>query len=91
MRWIVRKAEELAVLQALQALVSGDLQGVDIYNSRLPLAPYVTVTWSTRVSDVPTSGLYVQKGLDLPPLLAGLISTVLPGGPCEVAVQKAVE
>ena len=91
MRWTVRKAEELAVLRALQALVSGDLAGVDIYNARLPLAPYVTVTWSTRVSGVPTSGLYVQKGLDLPPVLAGLIDTVLPGGPCELAVQRVVE
>jgi hypothetical protein len=83
MRWPVRRAEEIAILHVLQALISGDLPGVDPYSSRVPLPPYVMVTWSSRVNDRLVTGMYLQKGLDLPPILAGLIDTILPGGPCE--------
>jgi len=82
MRWPVRQGEELAVLHALQALVSGDLPGVEPYTSRNPPPPYVALVWSTRVDGRLTTGLYLQQGLSLPPVLAGLIETVLPGGPC---------
>ena len=91
MRWPVRRVEEAVLLAALQDLISGDLPGVEIYSSRLPPAPYVTVTWSATVNAAPVSGLYVQQGLRLPPVLAQVIDTVLPGGPCEAALLKVVE
>ena len=90
MRWPVRKAEEAAVLHTLQALISGDLPTEDPYTSRVPLPPYVMVTWSTKVNDSLLTGLYIQQGLDLPPVLAGLIETVLPGGPCEAETTAPV-
>ena len=87
LRWPQRRGEEAAVLAALQALIAGDLASVDIYTSRLPAPPYVTLNWSAHVNNRPVSGLYVQTGLDLPPVLAALIDTVLPGGPCQSALK----
>ncbi len=86
-RWPVRRPEEKVILSALQALISGDLPGVDRYNARVPPAPYFTVTWSTRVDDVPVSGLYIQEGLDMPDLLSQLIDTVMPGSGCGSAAD----
>ena len=87
MRWPVRRAEETAVLHVLQALISGDPPSVDPYKLQAPLPPFVMVTWSTQVNGRLMTGLYLQKGLELPPILAGLIDTVLPGGPCEGAIS----
>lgn len=90
MRWPVRKAEEAAVLHTLQALISGDLPGLDPYKARVPLPPYVMVTWSTTVDDRLLTGLYIQNGLDLPPVLASLIGTVIPGGPCYSEISAPI-
>ena len=87
MRWPVRKDEEAAVLHALQALISGDLPGVDPYKTRMPPPPFVMVTWSSMVNDRLLTGLYLQTGLVLPPILAGLIDTVLPGGACYARIS----
>ncbi len=87
MRWPVRKSEETAMLHVLQALISGDLPSIDPYKLQVPMPPFVMVTWSTRVNDRLLTGLYLAKDLDLPPILAGLIDTVLPGGPCESAIS----
>lgn len=83
LRWPVRKVEELAMIAALQSLVSGELPSVDTYTARLPPAPLVTVSWSTRVNDALTTGLFVQDGLTLPVLLSNLIETVMPGSLCD--------
>ena len=88
LRWPVRKAEEVAMLRALQALISGDLPGTLAYQSRLPPPPYVTVNWSSRVNDSYVTGDYQQAGLVLPVLLAGVIDTVIPGGPCGQVIGR---
>jgi hypothetical protein len=87
LRWPVRQHEEIAILRALQALVSGDLPSSDAYSLRVPPPPYVVVAWSTEVNGAYVSGFYVQPHIDLPPVLAGLIDTVLPGGPCQSAIS----
>ena len=87
LRWPVRRGEEVAVLASLAALISGDLPSVDIYQSRSPPAPYVTVTWSTTVDEMQVSGLYIQSGLALPATLSQLIDTVMPGSGCQTATN----
>jgi hypothetical protein len=82
-RWPVRRAEEKAVLSALQALISGDLPGVDAYTSRDPPAPYVTINWSSTVNGQRVAGLYIQSGLELPPVMAQLMDVILPGSGCQ--------
>lgn len=82
-RWPVRQSEELAVLRALQALISGDLPGVEPYGSRTPATPYLTVTWSADVNGQRVTGLYLQPGTDLPAVIAILIDTVMPGSGCQ--------
>jgi hypothetical protein len=73
MRWRASDAEEDAMASGLQALVGGQLGSVDPYQSRQPPAPFVSVTWMTRLDDQLASGLYVQTGLALP---APLLQTV---------------
>jgi hypothetical protein len=82
-RWPVRRAEETAILHALQALISGDLPGVEVYSARTPAAPYVTITWSSKVNGLRVAGLYLQSGNDLPDVMATLIDTVMPGSGCQ--------
>lgn len=82
MRWPARPAEVAVLMAALQALVAGDLPSVEIYSSRLPAPPYVTVNWMARVNDGMLTGLYIQKGLTLPPDLANVLESLTPGGPC---------
>ncbi len=84
-RWPVRPAEELAVLRALQALISGDLPGVEPYGSRTPPAPFMTIAWSAKVNGQRVTGLYVQAGTDLPSVMATLIDTVMPGSGCQTS------
>ena len=87
MRWPVRRGEAAAMQDAMAALIAGDLPSVEAYTSRRPPAPLITVTWSTRVSTGPLSGLYIQSGLVLPPLLARVVDTVIPGSGCEGALR----
>jgi hypothetical protein len=87
MRWPVRRDEAAAVADALTALVAGDLTSVETYRSRRPPAPLITVTWGIRISGQVMSGLYIQSGLDLPPMLDRVIDTVLPGSACALAVD----
>ena len=82
-RWPVRRAEERAMLAALQALISGDLPGVDSQTSREPPAPYATINWSSTVNGQRVSGLYIQSGAQLPPVMAQLIDVILPGSGCQ--------
>ena len=82
-RWPVRRAEEKAVLSALQALISGDLPGADALSTRDPPAPYVTITWSSTVNGQRVGGLYRQAGLELPPVMAQLIDVIMPGSGCQ--------
>ena len=90
MRWPVRREEAAAMADAMAALIAGDLPSVDIYSSRRPNAPLITVTWSARVSGVAMSGLYIQTGLVLPPQLARVIDEAMPGSGCDAATGGAV-
>ncbi|MEO8241013.1 MAG: hypothetical protein ABI832_01815 [bacterium] len=87
LRWPVRRYEQVAVLRALQAFVSGDLASVDAYTSRLPAEPYVTVTWSTELDNAAVNGLYVQSGLVLPAVLAQAIDATMPGSECQTTTR----
>jgi hypothetical protein len=86
-RWPVRRSEEMAVLRALQALISGDLTSVEVYSAVSPPAPYVTITWSSQVNGARVDGLYLQSGLDLPPVMSTLIDVIMPGSGCQSATN----
>ena len=83
MRWPAGLAERAALRAALGALLTGDLPSVGAYGSRVPKAPYVTVTWSTILNDAPISGVYIQTGLALPPQLQTVLHRVMPGSNCD--------
>ena len=85
MRWPVRRAEAAALGDAMAAFVAGDLPSVEAYTSHPLPFPYISVTWSTRVSGAPMSGFYFQPGLDLPPPLARVLDAVMPGSVCQGA------
>ena len=83
LRWPAGPEDVTAMTAALQALVSGDVPSVRaVTTSRLPPAPFVTVTWMAHVDTGMMTGLYIQRGLTLPPVLDRLIRTVMPDGPC---------
>jgi hypothetical protein len=70
-RWRASAPEEQAMLTALEAFLARDLTSVaSPYVSRLPPAPFVTVTWMTTLDDNMATGLYIQDRLPLPPPLA---------------------
>lgn len=71
-RWRATSPEEQAMMTALHAFLAEDLVSVDPYVSRLPPAPFVTVTWMTTLDDNMATGLYIQNGLALPPPLANV-------------------
>ena len=87
MRWPVRRGEAAALGDALAALIAGDLPSVEIHSSHGPPPPFISVTWSTRVSGAPMSGQYFQSGLELPPPLARAIDAVMPGSACQGATN----
>ncbi len=87
MRWPVRRGEAAAMGDALAALIAGDLPSVEVNSSHGPSPPFVSVTWSTRVSGAPLSGQYFQSGLDMPPPLARVIDAVMPGSACQGATN----
>lgn len=76
MRWRATKAEVDALSAGLQALVGGQLGSVDAYGARQPLAPFLSVTWMTRLDDRPVTGLYLQHGLVLPASLRHALASL---------------
>ncbi|HLQ17770.1 MAG TPA: hypothetical protein VK146_02230 [Tabrizicola sp.] len=76
MRWRASNAEVEALSVSLQAFVVGSLGSVDPYQSRLPPAPFLSVTWMTQVDDRLATGLYIQPGLTLPGPLADTLASL---------------
>jgi hypothetical protein len=88
-RWRASSAEVDAVSSGLQVLVAGDLGSVDPYRSRQPPAPFLSVTWMTRLDDRFVSGLYVQPGLDLPASLSQALALLGIDRPCGFSAKAA--
>jgi len=76
MRWRATHDEVEAVADGLQALVGGELRSVDPYHSRQPPAPFLSVTWMTRLDDRLKTGLYIQPGLALPAPLSQTLASL---------------
>lgn len=75
-RWRMTRAEEAAIITAIQAFVTGDAISVDAYRSRSPEPPFVSVTWMTSLNGDFISGLYVQRGLHLPDVLSASLRSL---------------
>ena len=90
LRWRASPREEAAMTEALQAFLAQDLVSVDPHAARQPPAPFVTVTWMTRLDDRMASGLYIQSGLPLPLPLADATSALGLTRACGLSA-KAVE
>ena len=82
MRWRASRAEVDAVSDSLQALVGGELGSVDPYLSRQHPAPFLSVTWMTRLDDSLKTGLYIQPGLSLPDPLSATLASLGLDRPC---------
>ena len=82
MRWRATRAEVEALSSGLQALVVGDLVSVDASHSRQPPAPFLSVTWMTRLNNRLASGLYIQPGLTLPAPLSQTLASLGLDRPC---------
>jgi hypothetical protein len=82
MRWRASSAEVEALSDSLQAFVGGELGSVDPYASRQPPAPFLTVTWMTRLDDRLTTGLYIQRSLILPEPLQETLTSLGLDQPC---------
>lgn len=82
--WIARPEDEARLLEALGALMSGDLAAADPAPGAWtpPRPPYLTVVWTARTTGGLARGIYRQDGRDLPPVLARLVAQVMPGGLC---------
>jgi hypothetical protein len=89
MRWRASRAETDAVFDSLQALLVGSLASVDPYQSRQPPAPFLSVTWMTRVDASLTSGLYIQPGLSLPAPLSQTLASLDLDRPCGISATAA--
>jgi hypothetical protein len=89
MRWRASRAETEAVFDSLQALVTGDPGSVDPYLSRPPPAPFLSVTWMTRVDAALTTGLYIQPGLRLPGSLSRTVASLGLDRPCGLSARAA--
>jgi hypothetical protein len=76
MRWRATPAETDAVFDSLQALIIGKPGSVDPYSSRRPPAPFLSVTWMTKVDASLTTGLYIQPGLRLPSPLSRTLASL---------------
>jgi hypothetical protein len=88
-RWRASSAEVEAVALGLQSLVAGELGSVDPYLSRQPPAPFLSVTWMTRLDDRFASGLYIQPGLDLPAPLSRTVRSLGLDRPCGFSAKAA--
>ena len=89
MRWRASLAEIDAMSDSLQALVGGELGSVNPYLSRQPPAPFLSVTWMTRLDDLLTTGLYIQPGLSLPAPLSETLASLGLGQPCGLSAKAA--
>jgi|GEM_PF-5402002 len=76
MRWRASRAEIDALTASLQAFVGGEIGSVDAYAARQPPAPFLSVTWMTRLDDRLTTGLYLQRGLSLPGTLQQALASL---------------
>jgi hypothetical protein len=83
MRWPVRPDENAVVSAALTALARNELGPTGAAGSRLPKPPLATVTWLHKADEGMQSALYIQNGLQLPPILSQVVQISLPGGPCD--------
>ncbi len=82
MRWRASQPEVEALTTSLQALVGGELGSVNPYLSRQPPAPFLSVTWMTRLDDRLATGLYIQPGLALPDPLSRTLASLGLARPC---------
>lgn len=89
MRWRASRAEVDAVSDSLQAFVGGALGSVDPYGSRPPAAPFLSVTWMTRLNDRLATGLYIQPGLTLPRPLSDTLGSLGLNRPCGLTAKAA--
>ena len=89
MRWRASRAETDAVFDSLQALVGGTVASVDPYQSRQPPAPFLSVTWFTRVDASLATGLYIQPGLTLPVPLSQTLASLGLDRPCGLTAKAA--
>lgn len=87
MRWRASEIEVEAVSSSLAALVAGDIGSVDPYQSRQPPAPFLSVTWMTRLNDRLASGLYIQPGLDLPAPLSRTLASLGVDRTCGISAK----
>lgn len=82
MRWRASRAEVDAVSDSLQAFIGGDLGSVNPYQSRQPPAPFLSVTWMTRLDNRLATGLYIQPGTALPDPLEKALESLGLEQPC---------
>jgi hypothetical protein len=88
-RWSATEPETRVMLAALAALLSDDPASVpDPFVARLPDPPFVSVLWMASMTHGLQSGLYIQEGFDLPPVLDQVIERLLVGGPCAMMTDK---
>lgn len=87
MRWRASRAEVEALSDSLQAFVGGSLGSVEPYGSRPPPAPFLSVTWMTRLDDRLTTGLYIQPGLALPGPLSDTLASLGLARPCGLSAR----
>ena len=89
MRWRASQDEVAALSDSLQAFVGGALGSVDPYGSRPPAAPFLSVTWMTRLNDRLATGLYIQPGLTLPRPLSDTLGSLGLDRPCGLTAKAA--
>jgi hypothetical protein len=89
MRWRASRDEVEAVSQGLQAFVAGQLGSVYPPASRQPPAPFLSVTWMTRLNDRLMTGLYIQPGLTLPGPLSRTLAQLGLDRPCGFSARSA--
>lgn len=89
MRWRASAAEVEALADGLQAFVGGALGSVDAYRSRQPPAPFLSITWMTRLDDRLATGLYIQPGLALPVPLSQTLARLDLDQPCGLTARAA--
>lgn len=87
MRWRASRVDVDAVSDSLQAFVGGELGSVDTYIARQPSAPFLTVTWMTRLDDRLATGLYIQSGISLPDPLSRSVVSLGVGRPCGLSAK----
>ena len=87
MRWRASRAEVDAVSDSLQAFVGGELGSVNPYLSRQPPAPFLSVTWMTRLDDRLATGFYIQPGMALPDQLSEALVSLGLGRPCGLSAR----